>query len=158
MAREELNVLILHGQDESYLEVRDFIEDEGYTSRLLIEEHFTGTVIEQLRETVWDEIHAVVVILSGDDKMANAKLRARQNVIFELGYCFAAFDTIEDEDYFDPIIVIKEESVESFASIDGIRFIEYKRGKIKEIKNKLLDALDQIYDGASEYYEFEEEE
>jgi len=156
MAKEDLNVIIMHGHDEAYLKVKDFIDEEGYTPRILIEEQFSGTVFDQLRETVWDEIHAVVVILSAEDEMRNGKFRARQNVVFELGYCFAAFDTIEEEDYFDPIIVIKEEGVESFATIDGIRYIEYKKGKIGDIKNKLINALDQIYDGASEYYEFED--
>jgi hypothetical protein len=53
--------------------------------------------------------------MSPDDQLNDGNFRARQNVVYELGYCSGVFDGYydeddeEDEDFeVDPVIVIKK--------------------------------------------------
>jgi predicted nucleotide-binding protein len=54
----------------------------------------------------------------------------RQNVVFELGYCFGAFYRLPNIARYKPkhaLFVVAEKGVELFADIDGLTRIEYKR-------------------------------
>jgi predicted nucleotide-binding protein len=86
------SVFIVHGHDEeARAMVARFIEHLGLEPIILHERPNSGkTVIEKL-ESNSEEISFAVVLLTPDDKVApleseEYKYRARQNVIYELGY------------------------------------------------------------------------
>jgi len=98
----------------------------------------------------------VVVLLTGDDKLPKNKLRARQNVIFELGYSFGSFDMIDDSSSFkaeNAIIVIEEDGIELFADIQGLTTIKFDRGKLSRKRQIIEQALLSSYDTAKTYYD-----
>jgi predicted nucleotide-binding protein len=87
-----LKIFIVHGHDKlARLEVARFLTTRKFDVKMLDEEHFGGgTVIENF-VAVADGIDFAVVVLTPDDvggSVASAHYapRARQNVIFELGY------------------------------------------------------------------------
>lgn len=80
-------VLIVHGHDEEMKKnVQLFINRCGLTDLVWMEEPDNSrTIIEKLT----DDRHIpdyVIALMSPDDLLSNGSLRARQNVIFELGY------------------------------------------------------------------------
>ncbi|MGF6162721.1 putative nucleotide-binding protein [Pseudomonas sp. 2725] len=88
-------VFVVHGHDEAALQgLARFLEKLGLEAIILKEQPDQGrTIIEKFEETA-DDIGFAVVLLTPDDLGASVKAetsdaRARQNVIFELGY-FAA--------------------------------------------------------------------
>jgi len=88
-------VFVVHGHDEAALQgLARFLEKLGLEAIILKEQPDQGrTIIEKFEETA-DDIGFAVVLLTPDDLGASVKTetsdaRARQNVIFELGY-FAA--------------------------------------------------------------------
>lgn len=88
-------VFVVHGHDESAVHgLARFLEKLGLEAIILKEQPDQGrTIIEKFEETA-DDIGFAVVLLTPDDLGASVKAetsdaRARQNVIFELGY-FAA--------------------------------------------------------------------
>ncbi|WP_454863300.1 TIR domain-containing protein [Pseudomonas hormoni] len=88
-------VFVVHGHDEAALQgLARFLEKLGLEAIILKEQPNQGrTIIEKFEETA-DDIGFAVVLLTPDDLGASVKAeasdaRARQNVIFELGY-FAA--------------------------------------------------------------------
>ena len=90
--------------------------------------------------------------------MLDGNKRARQNVVFELGYCFGAFDSLPNIALYKPkdaIIVVAEKGVELFADITGLTRIEYESGKILEKKAFILECLMRSYNKARKYYVFD---
>ena len=86
-------VFIVHGHNDKIKnEVSDFIKSIGLIPIILHEQPNIGrTIIKKFEEE--SEVDFAIVILSADDlgrskinNESNNKLRARQNVIFELGY------------------------------------------------------------------------
>lgn len=155
MGRKNFQVAIMHGHSEDYLEVKKYVQECKFTPRLLIEEYSADTIFANLRDLIWDEIHCVIVVLTKDDEMLNGNKRARQNVIFELGYCIGVFETLNKKGPYKPknaIIVIAEENVELFENINGLTRIVYESGKIHEKKEFIMASLAESHKKAKEYY------
>jgi predicted nucleotide-binding protein len=155
--KKKFQVAIMHGHSKEYTNVRKYIEKSGFTSRILIDEYNADTIFENLRNLIWDDIHCVIVILSCDDTTNENKKRARQNVVFELGYCFGAFDSLPDSASYkasDAIIVLAEEDIELFADIDGLRKIYFQKDRIEEKKETIIKALERSFEKAKIHYEF----
>ncbi len=85
-------IFVVHGHDEAALQgLARFLEKLGLEAIILKEQPDQGrTIIEKFEDTV-EDIGFAVVLLTPDDLATSAKsetsgARARQNVIFELGY------------------------------------------------------------------------
>ncbi len=86
-------VFLVHGRNEHRLnQTRDFLHEIGLQPIILKKETNEGrTIIEKFEENT-SEISYAIVLLTGDDegKLADSEnppqIRARQNVILELGY------------------------------------------------------------------------
>lgn len=156
MGKENFEVAVMHGHSKDYLEIKKFIIECKYTPRILIEEYAADTIFENIRNLIWDDIHCVIVLLTKDDELKNGEKRARQNVVFELGYCFGAFDSLRKKALYKPkdaLIIIAETGVELFADIDGLTRIVYETGKLCEQKNFITSVLNKSYTKAKRYYE-----
>ena len=85
---------VVHGQnDQARLDVTSFLEKLEQETVVLLERPSEGKTIIEKFEKHADEVGYAVVLLTGDDRggpeglaYEDQKLRARQNVIFELGY------------------------------------------------------------------------
>ena len=158
MGKKNFQVAIMHGHSKDFVQVKSLVEECGFTPRILIEEYSADTIFENLRNLIWDHVHCVILILSKDDLMANGSMRARQNVIFELGYCFGAFDSLPDIARYKPkdaLIIMAEIGVELFADIDGLTHISYERDKLDEKREVLISILQRSYNKAKEHYIFD---
>lgn len=80
-------VLIVHGHDEEMKKnVQLFINRCGLTDLVWMEEPDNNrTIIEKLTDDRYIPDY-VIALMSPDDLLSNGSLRARQNVIFEIGY------------------------------------------------------------------------
>jgi predicted nucleotide-binding protein len=89
------NIFIVHGRDEGAKEaVARFVERLGLNAIVLHEQASAGSTIIEKFEEYSDVVFAVVLLTPDDvgqprDKSEKLKPRARQNVIFELGYFVA---------------------------------------------------------------------
>jgi predicted nucleotide-binding protein len=85
-------VFVVHGHDEAALQaVARFLEQLGLQPIVLREQPDSGRTIIEKFEDYADQVGFAVVLLTPDDIAGTADapgsaLRARQNVIFELGY------------------------------------------------------------------------
>ena len=155
MPKRDFNVAIMHGHSNAWQTVEQWVQEAGFTPRVLIKEFEAGVIFERLRDIIWDEIHCVVVIMSADDKINKKIFRARQNVVFELGYCFGAFDSLDDNGHFtaeDAIIFLKEENVEIFANIHGLTYVEYNRRSLWRKKQFFTGILNSAFEKARQVY------
>ena len=155
MAKKKFHIAIMHGHSNALEKVGEWVTEAGFTARLLKKEFSAGVIFQRLRDVIWDEIYCVIVIMSADDKTIEGLSRARQNVVFEMGYCFGAFDSLVENKHYnaeEAIIFLKEEGVELFADIHGLTYIEFNKRNLWRLKEQVIDLLNDRYERAKKVY------
>lgn len=123
-----VKVFIVHGQNESIREsVARFLEKLELEPIILHEQPNKGrTIIEKF--LAYSDVSFAVVLLTADDRGGSfsgsyeqQKPRARQNVIFELGFFLGTIGR-------NRVCVIYEEGVEILSDYQGVLFIKMDKG------------------------------
>ena len=134
-------IFLVHGRNEEVKqEVAEFIKGVTSERPLILDEQTAGgsrTVIEKF-EKYAGQARFVVVLLTGDDigglrSSGDLKNRARQNVVFELGYFFGRLGR-------DHVVALYEKDVELPSDVHGITYIEMKRGWTDKLKEEIRIA------------------
>lgn len=156
MSKKDFHVGIMHSSGSTdYLIIKEIVLECGFTPRILLDESDAGIIFENLRDLIWEDAHCVIVVMTKDDEMKSGAKRARQNVVFELGYCFAAFETLSKEGLYkrkNAIIVVAEKDVELFTDIDGLNKIIFESNSLGNYKKKIKETLEKSYSKAKLYY------
>ncbi len=116
-------VFIVHGHNQGMKEaVARFVEKLGLEAVILHEKPSKGrTIIEKFSD--YSDVHFAIVLLTADDigkekdNSEDFKPRARQNVIFELGYFIGKLDRSR-------VCALYEEGVEIPSDYKGVIFIQ----------------------------------
>lgn len=118
-------IFVVHGRNEEMKQtVSRTIEKLGLEPVILHEQANKGnTVIEKFEE--YSDVGFAVVLLSGDDKgylkaqtSKSSKTRARQNVIFEMGFFIGKLGRKQ-------VLLLLETDVERPSDIDGLVYTAY---------------------------------
>lgn len=129
-------VFVVHGHAEAVnQEVARTIEQLGLEAVILRERPNSGkTIIEKFEEYAKDVCFAVI-LLTADDKVEGGQLyRARQNVVFEMGFFMGALGR-------ERVMCMLQENVEKPGDIDGVvytridKFGIWKYSLVKELKS-----------------------
>lgn len=136
---EDKTIFVVHGHDNvRKLEVARFLErTTGKTVVILHEQPHKGrTIIEKLEDHA-SEAGFAVVLLTGDDEGAErggqARLRARQNVILELGFFLGALGRSR-------VVALYEEGVERPSDIDGVLYVSLAGQWMADLAKELRAA------------------
>ena len=137
-------VFVIHGRDNEAREtVARFLEKLGLTPVILHEQSNQGrTIIEKFEQHA--QVGFAVALLTPDDVGAlkgdekNLKPRARQNVVFELGYFLGLLGR-------ERVCALTKGNVEIPSDYDGVVYISlddggWKMKLIKELKNVGFDV------------------
>lgn len=144
-------VFIVHGRDDLAKEqTARFLEKVELEAIILHEQSSRGkTVIEKLEH--YTDVAFAIVILTPDDVGAlatekkNLKLRARQNVIFELGYLIGKLGR-------ENVCALLKDNVEKPTDYDGVVYVQmddngaWKQEIVKELKAaKINGNFERLY-------------
>ncbi|HYP21957.1 MAG TPA: nucleotide-binding protein [Actinomycetota bacterium] len=144
-ARTELRketIFVVHGHDRAAeLEVLRFLERATDLRPVVLhdEPNRGRTIIEKFEEVAANATYAVVILTPDDEGRAqnapDLKPRARQNVVFELGFFFGALDR-------NRVAALYTPEIERPSDIDGVAYIEFdRRGAWKnDLYRELRDA------------------
>lgn len=128
---ERPRAFIVHGHDEALLlELKDYLQNTlKWPEPIVLREqaHAGRTIIEKFEEYARG-LDWVFVLISPDDKAFDPKnnddkRRARQNVIFELGFFYGLLGRFEGR-----VLVLKKGDVELPSDIQGIAWINVGNG------------------------------
>lgn len=126
-------IFIVHGHDKlTRMELKDYIQNVlKLQEPVILDENFeTGLTIIESFEKYAEETGLVFVLLTPDDFTDNS-VRARQNVIFELGYFMGKLGRKSGK-----IIILCKGDVEIPSDLSGVLYIR--------IDNGILAAGEQI--------------
>ncbi|OGP87016.1 MAG: hypothetical protein A2156_09725 [Deltaproteobacteria bacterium RBG_16_48_10] len=124
-------VFIVHGHDEAALaELKDYLQNTLKLPEPIVlrEQRNCGKTIIEKFEEQGGLVDWVLVLISPDDKAFDPKTndekrRARQNVIFELGFFYGLLGRYEGR-----VIVLKKGQVELPSDIQGVVWINIDKG------------------------------
>jgi|GEM_PF-3985106 len=130
--RREVRIFIVHGHDhQTVLELKDYLQNTLKLGEPVVLRQMPGlgrTLIEKFEKEA-EAVELVFVVLTPDDKAAalndpdNEKRRARQNVIFELGFFLGKLGRTSGR-----IILLHKGSVEIPSDVAGIEYIDISNG------------------------------
>ncbi|MCY8391139.1 nucleotide-binding protein [Bacillus haynesii] len=138
-----INKIIVHGRDKTAL-----LETEGILNRVGLEPVVLNrmvnsglTLIEKFEKN--SDVKYAIVLLTPDDigalyenaplESLSYKFRARQNVIFELGFFYGKLGRSN-------VCCILRSNVEKPSDIDGIAYLQYNQS-VEEIEYSILKEL-----------------
>jgi CheY-like chemotaxis protein len=145
--KRKLRSFIVHGWDENTTyKLKNYIQNTLQLEEPIIlhEQPSLGRTIIEKFEEVTDNIDLVFVLLTPDDTVYNSsttndvKRRARQNVIFEMGYFFAKMQRKNGA-----IILLYKGELELPSDIQGIVYIDIGAG-IEAAGERIRKELDGI--------------
>ena len=132
---ENKKVFIGHGRSHVWRELKAFIED---TLKLPCDEFnrisAAGKPISKRLEEMLEESCMAFLIMTGEDKQPDGSLRARENVIHEVGLFQGRLG-------FERAIILLEEGCEDFSNIHGITHIPFPKGKINTTFGEIIRVL-----------------
>jgi CheY-like chemotaxis protein len=141
---------IVHGHDDqSLLELKDFIQNSlGWRKPIVLrEEPNSGRTIIEKFESTASSVDWVFVLLTPDDEVRSGqrsndqKRRARQNVIFEMGYFFGKLDRLRGR-----LVALVKGEIELPTDISGIVYIQIDQG-IKSAGEEIRREVAQLRPG-----------
>lgn len=128
-------IFIGHGRSPVWLQVKSFLEDALELKVIYFEsESRAGKFIGPILEKLLAEANFAILILTGEDETATGSVRARQNVIHEVGL-------FQSKLGFSKAILLKQEGVEDFTNVDGLQYIPFAENRIEQAYPELVKTL-----------------
>lgn len=93
-----------------------------------------GHTIRDILDDMLTKSSIAILVMTGEDKAEDGQLRARQNVIHELGL-------FQGRIGFSRAVILLEEGTEEFSNIHGINQIRFSKNNIKETFGEVLATL-----------------
>jgi len=133
------SIFIVHGADSVRYELKDLLKEWGLNPIILDELSSRGRTIIEKFEDHSSESQCAIILLTPDDEGRHKgtdefKTRARQNVIFELGYFFAKLGR-------NRVICLYKSDVELPSDISGIIYIKFNDNLKKDASYELRKEL-----------------
>lgn len=131
------NIFIGHGKSVAWIELKDFI-----SNRLSLPwDEFNrippaGFTIQERLSQMLDDSAIAFLIMTAEDEDKDGKLRARMNVIHEVGLFQGRLG-------FRRAIVLLEEGCEEFSNIHGLIEIRFPKGNISAVFEKIREILER---------------
>jgi len=128
-------VFIGHGRSKQWRDLKDHLhEKHGYLVEAYEIGSRAGHAVRDILEEMLDESSVALLVMTGEDKTEDGKLRARQNVVHEAGLFQGRLG-------FSRAVILRESGTEEFSNIAGLQQIKFSKGKIKETFGEVLAFL-----------------
>ncbi len=132
---KEQKIFIGHGHSLIWKDLKDFIKD---TLNLEFEEFnripVAGISTKDRLEEMLNNCSFAFLIMTGEDELEDKTLRARENVVHEIGLFQGRLG-------FNKAIVLIEDGCDKFSNIDGLGRIDFPKNKINYIFEEIRKVL-----------------
>ncbi len=136
-------VFIGHGRSPLWRDLKDHLQDKhDYQIEAYESGERAGHAIRDILESMMKNSSFAILVMTGEDKTDDGVVRARQNVIHEVGLFQGRLG-------FNRVIVLKEEGVEDFSNMAGVHQIRFTTGNIRETFGDVLAVLRREFNSPS---------
>ncbi len=131
----EVVVFIGHGGNPQWKELRDHLRDKhNYTVECYEAGARAGHSIRDILGSMIEASSFALLVMTGEDEQSDGAMRARQNVIHEAGLFQGRLG-------FSRAIILLEQGVEEFSNVQGVQYIPFQKGNIKETFGDVLATI-----------------
>lgn len=118
-------VFISHGTSKEWYKVQAYIERDLNHKTLELEQqpNLGRTIIQKLYEES-NKCNCAIIVMTGDDKFDNGEIRARENVLHEIGF-------FQGKLGLGNIMLLHEEGVNIPSNIHGLVYITFPKDTIE---------------------------
>ena len=128
-------VFIGHGNDLQWRALEAELREQfGFDITSFEVEPRAGQTINMVLEKVAREASVAILVMTKADKMESGVMRARQNVVHEIGYFQGRLGWTN-------AIVVNERGVDLFTNLDGTQRVEFPDGEISAATGKVAATL-----------------
>jgi hypothetical protein len=123
---EPPTIFIGHGRDGQWRLLGDHLRDQhGFEVVAYESGARAGHAIRDILEEMVSTSTFAFLVFTAEDQLADGHMRARQNVVHEAGLFQGALG-------FSRAVIVLEEGVENLSNLDGVQYIQFQRGNIRE--------------------------
>ncbi len=134
-------VFISHGRAKDWYAVQAFIEkDLGIPTLELAQQSNAGLTVLGKLEAAAGECDSAVIVMTGDDRDESGQVRARENVLHEIGYFQGKYGLAR-------VVLLHEDGVNIPSNIQGLVYLPFPPGSVETAHGALLRELNNIYKG-----------
>lgn len=128
-------IFIGHGRSFAWRALKDHLQDKhDYSVEAYESGARAGHTIRDILEDMIRKSSFAILVLTAEDEQLDGQLRARQNVVHEAGL-------FQGKLGFPRAIMLIENGVEEFSNVQGIQYIGFSAGRIKETFGEVLATL-----------------
>lgn len=128
-------IFIGHGRSKLWARLQVFLQDECNIKTLCFEsESHTNETIVNVLDNMLNKSSYAVLILTAEDETSDGKIRARQNVIHEVGLFQGRLG-------FDKVVLLKQDKTDEFTNIAGLQYIPFSGENIEQTFYELQRTL-----------------
>lgn len=132
-------IFISHGQSNDWREVQQFIEKDMKLSTLeLAQEPNRGRTVLQKLDEESSRCSYAVIVMTGDDVDSDGVVRARENVMHEIGFLQGSLGL-------SAVSLLYEEGTNIPSNIDGLVYIPFSKGTVIATFGVLMRELNAFY-------------
>jgi predicted nucleotide-binding protein len=118
-------IFLGHGRSLLWTRVERWLDkDKGVAVQAWEAESHAGEHVIQVLQSLLDSSTFAVLVVTGEDATANGTIRARQNVIHEIGL-------FQGKLGFKKVALLEQDATESFSNIDGLQTIRFPDERIE---------------------------
>ena len=133
-------IFIGHGESTAWRDLKDHLTDKhGYRIEAYETGARAGHTIRDVLEDMSRKSSFALLVMTGEDKDEKGNLKARPNVIHEVGL-------FQGKLGFSRAIVLLEKDTEEFSNLHGIQQIRFSKGNIKETFGEVLATLKREFE------------
>lgn len=137
--KEKLDFIFLsHGRSNEWYKVQAYLEkDLKYSTIELAQQPNIGRTVLQKLDEESNKCHSAIIVMTGDDKFEGGEVRARENVLHEIGF-------FQGKLGLDKIVLLHEEGVNIPSNIHGLVYISFPKETIEATFGALTRELKVI--------------
>ena len=139
LSKRRLNKLtfIGHGKGSLWREVEAYLRNEGLQCESFETDSRTGEHIIDILKGFLDRAAFAIIVVTADDETADGTIRARQNVIHEIGL-------FQGKLGFEKVALLKQDEAEPFSNNAGLQHISFPKDNIKSAFHDLRLLLRKV--------------
>lgn len=135
-------VFIGHGRNTVWRDLKDHLQEkQGLSVEAYEVGSRAGHAIRDILEGMLERSTIAFLVMTGEDATADGAMRARQNVIHEIGLFQGRLG-------FQRAIVLLEKGTEEFSNLAGIEYHSFSKGNIREAFGDVLATIRREFPNA----------
>ncbi len=133
--KDPLKIFIGHGRSSEWTKLMMHLQSlHGYNVQAYETGSRAGHEIRNILESMVASSSLAILVMTGEDVMEDGSVRARQNVIHEVGLFQGRLG-------FHRVFVMLEHGCDHFSNLDGIQWINFAKDNIREGFGDVLAAI-----------------